>query len=62
MIQSECLKHRKKEHSHLVPLCMNEKGGTCKFGHLNCWFLHENENETNKNEHRVKGLETNGND
>ena len=62
MIQSECLKHRKKEHSHLVPLCMHEKGGTCKFGHLNCWFLHENENETNKNEHRVKGLETNGND
>ena len=59
-IQSECLKHRKKEHHHLVPLCMNEKRGTCKFGKSNCWFIHENRIETKENEHIDNGIETNG--
>jgi hypothetical protein len=60
MIQSEFLKHRKKENSHLVPLCMNQKSGTCKFGNLNCWFIHENENEMKRNEQSDVSIETNG--
>ena len=47
--QSDCLKHRKQEHSNIVPPCRNETNGTCKFGKIKCWFNHENkQNEDDK--------------
>ena len=39
--QSELLRHRKNEHRNRVQMCRNEKDGTCIFGSLNCWFIHE---------------------
>ena len=52
--QSECLKHRKQEHSNLVPLRKNETNGTCTFGNINCWVIHENTNKPNNNENLEK--------
>jgi hypothetical protein len=45
--QSELLRHKKQEHTNLVPICRNSKNGTCIFGTLKCWFVHER-NETEK--------------
>ena len=39
--QSELLRHRKNEHRIRVQMCRNEKDGTCIFGSLNCWFIHD---------------------
>ena len=39
--QSELLRHKKQEHTDHVPLCKNSKKGTCRFGNLKCWFIHE---------------------
>ena len=50
MFQSDCLKHRKQEHSNIVPPCKNEIKGTCRFGSRNCWFNHTNLQNLNKNE------------
>ena len=38
---ADCLKHRKQEHTNLVPFCNNEEKGTCNYGSLNCWFRHQ---------------------
>ena len=38
---ADCLKHRKQEHSLLVPSCRNEAKGACKFGSITCWFRHK---------------------
>ena len=46
--RSDLLKHRKDEHTHLVPPCRNEKNGTCKFGNLKCWFNHTKMQEMNR--------------
>ena len=50
MFQSDCLKHRKQEHTNIVPPCKNERNGTCRFGSLNCWFNHTYLQNSNKNE------------
>ena len=39
--QSEFLRHRKHEHRNLVQMCRNVQDGTCIFGSLNCWFIHD---------------------
>ena len=44
--QSDCLKHRKQAHNHLVALCRNATDGTCKLGKLNCWFNREETQKT----------------
>jgi uncharacterized C2H2 Zn-finger protein len=46
--RTDFLKHRKQEHTHLVPPCRNEKNDTCRFGDLKCWFNHTKFQETNK--------------
>ena len=48
--QSELLRHKKQEHTHLVPICRNSKNGTCRFGTLKCWFVHKR-SETEKQKH-----------
>jgi hypothetical protein len=50
IFQSDCLKHRKQEHTNSVPPCRNERNGTCRFGSLNCWFNHTNLENSNKGE------------
>ena len=37
--------HKKKDHSESIPICREALNGTCKFGKINCWYNHENENE-----------------
>ena len=37
---TDLLKHRKKEHEHIVQKCKNQ--GFCHFGSRNCWLLHTN--------------------
>ena len=39
--RSELLRHRKKEHGHLVPMCRNGENGKCIYGIQNCWFKHD---------------------
>ena len=43
----ELLKHRKKNHLHLVPLCKNV---SCRFGKENCWFKHNETEKSDSNE------------
>ena len=45
--QADCLKHRKEEHTNLVPFCRNEEKGTCNFGSMVCWFRHGGHQQTN---------------
>ena len=45
------MKHRKKEHSSKVKLCVNSTNGECLYN-LNCWYKHEEieDNDTNQNQ------------
>lgn len=43
----EFMHHKKKEHSQTVPQCKNESSGTCRFGIMNCWFNHCENEQTN---------------
>ena len=47
---SDCLKHRKQEHSQFVPDCSKDSNGTCKFGQNYCWFTHKNSLKRNRTE------------
>ena len=55
-LKSEFMKHRRNEHIESVPLCRDEKNGTCHFGKLKCWFIHEDVENLNEN-----GMLENGN-
>ena len=51
--RSEFMKHRKIEHSLLVPLCRDKIKGSCMYSDETCWFVHDSENvmpEEDKNE------------
>ena len=50
IIKLYCLKHRKQEHTNIVPPCKNERNGTCRIGSLNCWLNHTYLQNSNKNE------------
>ena len=38
--QSELLRHKKKEHGHLVKMCRNGENGKCVYESQDCWFRH----------------------
>ena len=46
-IRAELKKHQKVKHVGEVPNCKNYENKDCKFGNENCWYKHDNENETN---------------
>ena len=48
--QSELLKHTKHEHRNRVQICRNQKEGTCIFGSLNCWFIHDDKEAVFEND------------
>ena len=56
------LKHRKQEHTHLVPPYRNEKNGLCRFGDLKCWFKHSKFQKTNKSKDIEKLVKVNEDD
>ena len=60
--RSDFLKHRKQEHTHLVPPCRNEKNSTCKFGDLNRWLNQTKFQETNKSKDIEKLVKVNEED
>ena len=39
-IKTELMKHRKKEHSSKIKLCVNILNGECPYNR-NCWYKHE---------------------
>ena len=39
-IKTELMKHRKKEHSSKIKLCVNFLNGECPYNR-NCWYKHE---------------------
>ena len=41
------MKHRKKEHSSKVKLCVNSANGECLYK-INCWYKHEEIEDSNK--------------
>ena len=50
-VQAKLLEHRRKFHINSVKTCKNLSSGTCKYGKLRCWFIHNEfeEAETNEN-------------
>ena len=46
--RSELMYHNKRKHTKQVPLCNKNINGTCWFGNNNCWFIHEEVNESEK--------------
>ena len=40
--------HNKRKHTKQVQLCNKNTNGTCWFGNNNCWFIHEEVNESEK--------------
>ena len=51
--QSEFLRHRKDKHRNQVQMCKNEKNGTCIFGGLNCWFIHDDKKAADEGEQNL---------
>ena len=56
-LRLDFLRHRKKEHEHVVPKCRNEPSKSCKFGDLKCWFNHTKSQETYKTKNIEKVIE-----
>ena len=46
--RSELMYHNKRKHTKQVPLCNKNINRTCWFGNNNCWFIHEEVNESEK--------------
>ena len=47
--KSELMKHKKDEHVETVKKCENYEDGTCRYSSVQCWFLHENDQNKSKN-------------
>ena len=43
----EFMQHRKQHHLETVPICRDTLSGTCQFGTVKCWFIHD-ETESSK--------------
>ena len=43
------MKHKKDEHVETVKKCEHFKDGTCRYSSVQCWFLHENDQNKSKN-------------
>ena len=48
-LRSDSMYHRKQEHKEIVPQCKNKE--SCKFDNAKCWYLHNEQNEKNVENH-----------
>ena len=49
----EFLRHRKKYHEQIVPICKKFESGECIFGSEKCWFNHKSDSE-DANDKKIK--------
>ena len=50
-IKSELMRHRKKEHSSKMKLCINSVNGECPYK-SNCWYKHEENQDHTENQNQ----------
>ena len=51
--RADFMHHKKNDHSKNIPICREALNGTCRFGKMNCWYNHENENVTENGNENV---------
>ena len=57
--RSDYMKHRKSEHRLLVPLCRDNKKGSCMFNDKTCWFLHDTNQVISEGDNQEKRINYN---